>query len=130
MNPLAGKSFPSSSSAFKESAITPEQIANQMRDELKRMRKRRQIVPYERFGIGNSGSNSASSPRASPEPMMDDAAAVRAASSVLAAANGTVPAGPSSPTASSSSTLFAKADNKPIFTLKQMTLICQRMCKV
>ena len=45
---------------------------------------------------------------------LDDAFAVRAA---LAAAN-------------KGSSVHFKNDNKPIFTLKQMTMICERMCKV
>ena len=31
-------------SCFRESSLTPEQIANKFRDEIKRMKKRRQIV--------------------------------------------------------------------------------------
>jgi len=87
-------------SMFLESTLTPEQIANNLRDQIKRMKKRRQIVGYP-----GSPPSPGSAP-SSPEPMMD---------TDLAAA-------------SSTSAQDTKPE-KPIFTLKQMTLIAERMCK-
>ncbi|TRY72351.1 hypothetical protein TCAL_03400 [Tigriopus californicus] len=103
-------------SPFRASPLTPEQIANNLRDELKRLRKRRQIVPQPK-----GCSLAAHSPPSSPEPM-DDLTAMRTASQALASAgtSGVEPAPPST---------AGKILDKPIFTLKQMTLICERMCQ-
>jgi len=93
-------------SVFRETPLTPEQIANNLRDEIKRLKRRKQFA-----GAGPSSPGSPPSPvsaPSSPEPMMDlDHGAMMAAAS------------------SSGST---KADNKPIFTLKQMIMIADRMC--
>lgn len=104
-------------SPFRASPLTPEQIANNLRDELKRLRKRRQIVQQPK-----GCSLAAHSPPSSPEPM-DDLTAMRTASQALAASS--TAAEPSPGPASAS----GKALDKPIFTLKQMTLICERMCQ-
>lgn len=98
-------------SCFRESSLTPEQIANNLRDEIKRMKKRRQIV----------GPSSPGSAPSSPEPMMDTDGLQAAAAC-------------SSPSISShsnqlSATSGSDVKEKPIFTLKQMTLIAERMCK-
>jgi len=95
-------------SSFIESSLTPEQIANNLRDEIKRMKKRRQIIGYP----ASPPSPGPASP--SPEPMMD---------TELSSAS----AGSSTDTAVASSPSQIK--EKPIFTLKQMTLIAERMCK-
>merc|ERR1719211_342268 len=52
-------------SAFRESPLSPSEIANYLRDELKRLRKRRQLAePYPpRSPPASPGS---------PEPMMAD----------------------------------------------------------
>jgi len=89
-------------SSFIESPLTPSQIANNLRDEIKRMKKRRQIVGQP------SGPLSPGSAPSSPEPMMDTEL-------------------PSSSSTEASSASHTK--EKPIFTLKQMTLIAERMCK-
>jgi len=86
------------SSSFRESPLTPEQIANNLRDEMKRLKKRRQF-----YGHSASPPSPVSAP-SSPEPMMD-----------------------SETTAATSSAKSAR--DKPIFTLKQMTLIAERMCQ-
>merc|ERR1719245_2412980 len=52
--------------------------------------------------------------------MMDDASVMRASS-----AGG----GPATSTAAASSSSSSAAASKPIFTLKQMTMIVERMCK-
>jgi len=103
-------------SLFMESSLTPEQIANNLRDQIKRMKKRRQIVGYPQ-----SPPSPGSAP-SSPEPMMD---------SDMAGGSGALPAhaaAGSSSSGGSRSSASAAAD-KPIFTLKQMTLIAERMCQ-
>lgn len=90
-------------SEFKESVLTPEQIANNLRDEMKRLKKRREFR-------GQCCPPSPSSSPSSPEPMMD--------SVMEAGTSGT--AGTASPAKSNS--------DKPIFTLKQMSMIAERMC--
>jgi len=104
-------------SSFIESSLTPEQIANNLRDEIKRMKKRRQIVGYPA-----SPPSPGSMQPASPEPMMDTAELVAASPSSTSSCSSEV-AGPSS-----NNPAVATKD-KPIFTLKQMTLIAERMCK-
>jgi len=96
-------------SMFLESTLTPEQIANNLRDQIKRMKKRRQIVGYP------ASPPSPGSAPPSPEPMMD---------TDLSASGGVAASAP----AASSSAQGSKVE-KPIFTLKQMTLIAERMCK-
>lgn len=97
-------SSPTKPSEFKESVLTPEQIANNLRDEMKRLKKRREFR-----GQGPPSPGSAPS---SPEPMLE-------------AHMMEGQAGPSG--SPSSSTTSAKQD-KPIFTLKQMSMIAERMC--
>ena len=96
-------------SVFRETPLTPEQIANNLRDEIKRLKRRRQFVGPSSPGSPGAHQDPASpgSAPSSPEPMMDmDQGAMMAA------------AGSSS-----------RADNtKPIFTLKQMIMIADRMC--
>ena len=66
-------SFPSEPSAFRESPLSPSEIANYLRDELKRLRKRKQLAPYphnhQQSGTGNQRPSPPASP-GSPEPMM------------------------------------------------------------
>ena len=118
-------SFPSSSpsaepSVFRESPLSPSDIANYLRDELKRLRKRRQMAePYP------SSSRSPPASPGSPEPMMADMDRSVAASPPLPSSLA-VAAGPSSPKGGTGKN---KGD-RPVFTLKQMTLICEKMCKV
>ena len=54
--------------------------------------------------------------------MMDDAAAMRAAASALLTNHAQAPS-------TSSPAKAVAAKDKPIFTLKQMTLICEKMCQ-
>ncbi len=117
-------SFPAEPSVFRESALSPSEIANYLRDELKRLRKRRQLAePYP--STSSSGRSPPASP-GSPEPMMADSAVQdRASPSGHHASVGAgVEASPSK-----SLTSKSKAD-RPVFTLKQMTMICEKMCKV
>jgi len=93
-------SSPGKPSEFKESALTPEQIANNLRDEMKRLKKRREFR-----GQGPSSPGSAPS---SPEPMME--------AHMMEGANSSLAVTPS------------KNSEKPIFTLKQMSMIAERMC--
>ena len=101
-------------SVFRESPLSSSEITNHLRDELKRLRKRKHDSPF-----------ASNSPPSSPEPM-DDHTAMRTASQALSV-NTASPfmgmAGPSSPRS-------PKSADKPVFTLRQMTLICERMCKV
>jgi len=92
-------------SEFKESVLTPEQIANNLRDEMKRLKKRREFK-------GQCPGSPVSSP-SSPEPMIDSQ--MDGGTSSTNAAN---PA--NSPNRNNS--------DKPIFTLKQMSMIAERMC--
>jgi len=88
-------------SVFKETPLTPEQIANNLRDEIKRLKKRRQFAGPPSPGSPSQGPPSPLSAPSSPEPMMDMEQA------------GTSSGKP----------------EKPIFTLKQMTMIAERMCE-
>lgn len=93
---------PSKQSEFKESALTPEQIANNLRDEMKRLKKRREF----RGGPEVQRPASPGSAPSSPEPME--------------------PAGPSMEAVGVVTP--GKNSEKPIFTLKQMSMIAERMC--
>lgn len=97
---------PHKPSSFLESHLSPEQIANNLRDEIKRMKRRRQIIGWSR------DPPSPSSAPSSPEPMMESE----------------LP-GSSSSLGPDSSLAAPAGKEKPIFTLKQMTLIAERMCK-
>jgi len=116
-SPSPSTSAASTSAAFRETPLSPAEIANNLRDELKRLRKRKLIAPLT--------AGERSSPPSSPEPMMDDASVMRAASAAMSASSA---GGPATSTAASSSSSSAAA-SKPIFTLKQMTMIVERMCK-
>jgi len=94
-------SSPSKPSEFKESALTPEQIANNLRDEMKRLKKRREFR-----GQGPASPPSPSSAPSSPEPMEGGMMG-----GSMAAMEGAAP-----------------KQEKPIFTLKQMSMIAERMC--
>ena len=99
-------------SVFRETPLTPEQIANNLRDEIKRLKKRRQIAGPASPGSPPSPSSAPASPSSpsSPEPMMEmEAAACSSSSSSSTAGNG--------------------KPEKPIFTLKQMIMIADRMCE-
>jgi len=101
-------------SAFRESPLSPSQVANYLRDELKRLRKRRQLAELP------STSRSPPASPGSPEPMMAD----------LDRASPNSLAGPSSPKSVHVMTKTpTKNGERPVFTLKQMTMICEKMCK-
>lgn len=92
-------------SEFKESVLTPEQIANNLRDEMKRLKKRREFR-----GQTQQGPPSPVSAPSSPEPM--EAPMMEGASSSSMAV----------------ATPSKQQTEKPIFTLKQMSMIAERMC--
>lgn len=94
---------PSSPSPFRETPLTPEQIANNLRDEIKRLKKRKQFLGPPSPSSPPSSPRSPSSAPASPEPMMDTEQQV---------------GGSKSP-----------GSEKPIFTLRQMSMIAERMCE-
>ena len=79
---------------FRESTLTPAEIANQLREKLKPLRRqtRRQII-------------------------VDDAMTSHNNQTFMAESCGSE-TGPQQPA------------EKPVFTLKQMTAICEKMCKV
>jgi len=91
-------------SVFRETPLTPEQIANNLRDEIKRLKRRRQIAGPASPGSPPSPGSSPSS----PEPMMEMEAAA---------------------CSSSNATSSTGKPEKPIFTLKQMIMIADRMCE-
>jgi len=103
-------SSPSKPSEFKESVLTPEQIANNLRDEMKRLKKRREFR-------GQQGPPSPGSAPSSPEPMVE--------AHMMEGQAGTSSSAASAPAAVTAAS--AKPD-KPIFTLKQMSMIAERMC--
>jgi hypothetical protein len=96
--PSSEAASPAKQSEFKESALTPEQIANNLRDEMKRLKKRREFRGGPELHARPASPGSAPS---SPEPMEP-------------AGPGMEAAGPSTP---------GKNSEKPIFTLKQMSMI-------
>merc|ERR1712226_485190 len=65
-------------SVFRESPLSPSDVANYLRDELKRLRKRRQIVTSAPAAtVPAAGHSPAAAPRSppaspgSPEPMVE-----------------------------------------------------------
>ena len=155
-------------SVFKETPLNEESISNNLRDELRRMKRRRQLASQNIAAqMGNTASNSIASinavdnlprsPRSapsSPEPMFQEAGNMspKSASSshVLRASVSTsrelenssnqmshhdsIQCNSNSSNVPSTSNRNIKSlmgtGDKPVFTLKQMTLICERMCKV
>merc|ERR1712183_97228 len=131
-------------SPFRESPLSPSEVANYLRDELKRLRKRRQIVTS-----GSATVTAAGAPRSppaspgSPEPMVEGQEQLQRATSLMIANTGGVlatanlaitpprPTTATSPAASTSSSVAAnnKKTDRPVFTLKQMTMICEKMCQ-
>ena len=139
-------------SPFRESPLSPSEIANYLRDELKRLRKRRQIVTSDSAtsvtvaaaAVGPRPRSPPASP-GSPEPMVEGqqghvyqeqqrATSLMIANTggVLATANLAItPPRPTATTAAASSSPAAnKKTDRPVFTLKQMTMICEKMCQV
>merc|ERR1711894_41692 len=157
-------------SVFRESPLSPSDVANYLRDELKRLRKRRQIVTSDSAAtVTAAGHSPAAAPRSppaspgSPEPMVEgqqgrylvyqeqlrqqqlqhqratslmiaNTGGVLATHSHSATANLAIsPPRPSTAPAASTSASSAAANNKktdrPVFTLKQMTMICEKMCQ-
>lgn len=111
--PVSSSSGSGNSRLFTETSLSLDQIASNLRDELKRLRRRRQIAIS--FTDDTSAHVSPGSAPGSPEPMLDDAVALK-----LATSN----------SLTSSVMLPRTAENKPLFSLRQMTLICERMCRV
>merc|ERR1712141_818795 len=143
-------------SVFRESPLSPSEIANYLRDELKRLRKRRQIVTSDSATSVTVAAAAAAGPRprsppaspGSPEPMVEGqqghvyqeqqqqqrATSLMIANTggVLATANLAItPPRPTAATAAaaSSSSAANKKTDRPVFTLKQMTMICEKMCQ-
>lgn len=124
-------------SVFRETPLSPGEMADNLRDELKRMKRRRQLVPYfNQTEQAGAGASTTSSPSTSPfkQARLDlnamNATSTSSSSSIQTAHPGSPCDSGSSP---SSKGLSARAlvgtKEKPVFTLKQMTIICERMCK-
>ena len=178
----ANGSLVSGSSVFRETPLAQGEVSNNLRDELKRMKRRRQLASQNvaaQIAASSSSSNCSSinstdglhqrpsssigcaSAPSSPEPMNQEVGNMspRSASTIqLSRASVSTSRGPGN--SSSQMTLNAPSDgllasssiqcnssnvpstnnsnikalmgtgDKPVFTLKQMTLICERMCKV
>jgi len=107
---------PPQPSVFRENALTPEEIANNLRDEIKRLKKRKQFP-----GGASSPPSSPSSPSCSSIPPLSPGNAPSSPEPMMMMDDGGAAA------ACSSSSQQNK--EKPIFTLKQMTMIAERMCK-
>lgn len=144
-------------SVFRESPLSPSEIANYLRDELKRLRKRRQIVTSDSAtSVTVAVAAAAAGPRprsppaspGSPEPMVEGQQGhvyqeqqqqQRATSLMIANTGGVLATAnlaitPPRPTATataaaSSSSAANKKTDRPVFTLKQMTMICEKMCQ-
>lgn len=126
----------STSSVFKETPLSPTEMADNLRDELKRMKKRRQLVPYFEASAAKQQSPIHSAP-SSPEPMEPGKPAAAAAAATATAASSET-GSPKASTSKAAATaaqqpISAKAivgtKDKPVFTLKQMSIICERMCQ-
>lgn len=108
-------------SVFRETPLTPEQIANNLRDEIKRLKRRRQFHAGPSSPPGSPSSHQDRDPPSpvsapsSPEPMMDMDTMVMAGSSSAMRAR--------------AAAVGDKDSEKPIFTLKQMIMIADRMCE-
>ena len=103
-----------SPSVFRESTLSPAEIANQLRDELKRMRRRRQILGDD---ITTSQQRHSPSPPMLGSPYSPQQEFMMDASEASTSQRKPPPQ-------------QLQPVEKPVFTLKQMTLICERMCKV
>jgi len=109
-------------SVFRENKLTPAEIAENLRNEMKRLKKRRQFVPSSPSSscMGSSGMGSSmGSPPSPPSPSSAPSSPEPVTMEGMEGAS----AGPSSSSAATS------VKEKPIFTLKQMTMIAERMCK-
>jgi len=162
-------------SVFKETPLTEGDISNNLRDELRRMKRRRQLVSQNIAAqMGNTVPNFSNSsintvdnlprsPRSapsSPEPMFQEVGNMSPKSassshvprasvstsrelenssnqmsqhetSVGLHADSSIQCNSSNVPSTSNRNIKALmgTGDKPVFTLKQMTLICERMCK-
>merc|ERR1719361_721344 len=161
-------------SVFKETPLTEGDISNNLRDELRRMKRRRQLASQNIAAqMGNTSNFRPSSintvdtlprsPRSapsSPEPMLQELGNMspKSASSSLVPrasvstsrelvnssnqmshhkssdglhASSSIQCNSSNVPSTSNRNIKALmgTGDKPVFTLKQMTLICERMCK-
>jgi len=107
-------------SLFRESPLSPSEVANYLRDELKRLRKRRQIATEPTAPRSPGGPVSPGS----PEPMVP-MEQQRATSPMLAGVSSSPPRNVSG----NAATAVTKKADRPVFTLKQMTMICEKMCQ-
>jgi len=148
---MPGMAYPApsaSSSVFKETPLSPAEVANNLRDELKRMKRRRQLVPYVDEAAAASPSSSPSkmpaaaavrqqqqssspihSAPSSPEPMEGSSSRSAAAATSTTTSAGSSGTGSGSHTQPLSAKALVGTREKPVFTLRQMSIICERMCQ-
>merc|ERR1712226_659903 len=142
---------PSGPSVFRETPLSEGEISNNLKDELKRMKRRRQLASQNikaQMGAGspvisNSSINridgtprspcsvgSGSAP-GSPEPMNQELGQMSPNASSGLNAGSSIQCNSSNVPSTNNSNIKALmgTGDKPVFTLKQMTLICERMCK-
>ncbi|XP_005109687.1 akirin-2 [Aplysia californica] len=98
--------------------LTKEEIAARIGSELKRMQRRRQLF-YPTSSSPPPSVNAISIDRQSPPPSQD----------ILAHNAISVDSFPSSSPHSSTGTCSPKQRDVPLFTFKQVTMICERMCQ-
>merc|ERR1719464_2481610 len=143
--------LPSGPSVFRETPLSEGEISNNLKDELKRMKRRRQLASQNikaQMGAGspvisNSSINridgiprspcsvgSGSAP-GSPEPMNQELGHMSPNASSGLNAGSSIQCNSSNVPSTNNSNIKALmgTGDKPVFTLKQMTLICERMCK-
>ncbi len=120
---------PTPPSVFRASPLTPSEIANNLRDELKRLRRRRQVVDEAQMRRTPSPTLMGSptgplSPASGMQPVDAGPACLRIHSKT--------PFLPDCMMDSTAGTAEGprRGQDKPVFTLKQMTIICERMCRV
>merc|ERR1712045_1009882 len=78
-------------SPFRESPLSPSEVANYLRDELKRLRKRRQIVTSDSATVTAAGApRSPPASPGSPEPMVEGQEQQQRATSLMIANTGGV----------------------------------------
>ncbi|CAG0882580.1 unnamed protein product [Cyprideis torosa] len=105
-------------SPFSTPSLNPDTIAQSLRDEYRRLRRRdREGSPFQ-----SSSTMEASSPPHSPPSLGGGPSALPYAQALLNAARSTV----SPPPHQGAST---NPKDKPIFTLKQVTLICEKLLR-
>ena len=110
---------PSSSSVYIESSssLTPSEIANQLRDKLTPMRRNRRLMTDD-ITLLTSPRHSIASQSFQQQHSMNVESSMSQAS------------GSKQQQQQQQGATAAAGAEKPVFTLQQMTLVCERLCKV